>query len=116
VRVWQAAKDAGHLTPDLEAACGARATELVQPAQRPAEEPVEGEVVDEAPAPSEQNPDVIWQQILAVAGDLGATTSQVTTDFEQYMALSPAEASAGELATYLAKLEQKGLDETRVSA
>lgn len=79
---------------------------------------IEGEVVEEQPQLSagEQDPDALWQHILKLGGELGADLSTVTADFEQHMALAPAEASAGELAAYLQKLQSQGLDEMAVSA
>lgn len=106
--IWRHAKENGFLDPDLEGACATRATELAAAVSHE-EAPVQGVVVEDPPVT--QDADAIWQQILKLGGELGATLAVVTSDFEQHMALSPAEASAGELQAYLVKLQQQGIDQ-----
>lgn len=59
-----------------------------------------------APAVEEPNPDAIWQQIVATAGRLGMTTSQVQADCAARLGgVLPEEASGTELGMYLKHLE-----------
>lgn len=120
LEIFDRAKAAGILggnvpaTHPLYVAIGERGRALSAAEAKPqgsADEPVDAVVVDESPAASEADPDVVWQQILATAGDLGADLGTVTRDFEQRMALAPGEASAGELQTYLGLLRTEGLDQ-----
>lgn len=74
------------------------------------DEVVEAEIVPDQPA-SNDDAEALWDKILALAVELGATNQQVSADFEQHMALSPGEASAGELAAYLTKLQEQGIDQ-----
>lgn len=89
----------------------ARAAEIngAQAAATPApDEPVDAEIVpDKQPAvdPGE-DPDAVWQLVLAEAGRQGMTTADLEQDFAQRMGgLSTATASAGELRHYLTQLE-----------
>lgn len=88
----------------------AKATELKAAQDAAAAQPDEdgaypGEIVADA---ATQDPDAIWQGILAAAGDLGLTTSKLTEDFKTRMGIIPDEASAAELAAYLDILGEKG--------
>lgn len=78
--------------------------DTAQPAQAPAADgTADAELVDE-----QGDPDTVWQKVLAVAGDLGMSLSDVTGDFEQRYAMNPGSASAGELAAYLEVLRSEG--------
>lgn len=125
--LWYEARDAGHMTAGLSEHLQKRAQELAPPAaeeQAPAAEPVpdedgayEAEVVEDttptptappvAAAPSvdgDPDPDTVWQQILAAAGDRGWGLTEVVADFKVSMSIIPDEASGAELAAYLHQL------------
>lgn len=122
--LWYQARDAGHMTAGLSEHLQKRAQELAPPAaeeQAPAAEPVpdedgayEAEVVDDPPAdapaaaaPSvdgDPDPDTVWQQILAAAGERGWGLTEVVADFKVSMSIIPDEASGAELAAYLHQL------------
>jgi len=55
-----------------------------------------------------QDPDAIWQGILAAAGDLGLTTTQLNADFLKRMGIAAPVASGPELAAYLTILTEQG--------
>jgi hypothetical protein len=58
-----------------------------------------------ASAAAETDPDVVWQQIVAAAGDLGWTMSQLEAEYAKgNLGTMPDEASAGELAGFLEHL------------
>lgn len=96
--MWKYLNDHGALdTNGLGDKIMARVQELQQAGKgQPAGDaaPVEGEIVPD-------DPDTVWQRVLAVAGERGMSLSDVTADYEQRYAVSPGEASAGELAAYL---------------
>ena len=118
--VWDRAKNAGLVgagaadTPQARAfveAWKSRAHELKdaearqQQSARPAEQPDEEGVVDAELV--DDDPQAIWNQILEAAGNAGMTEPQLRQDFAERMGgLDSSEASAGELAAYLAKLQQ----------
>ena len=116
--IWDEAREAGLVGSSSEAtgqrdafvrAWKARAQELKaaeQPAPDQGPQPEADGVVDAELV--EDDPQVVWQQILAAAGDQGMTETQLREDFAARMGgLDSSEASAGELATYLRMLEQE---------
>lgn len=102
--IWKDLHAAGALTPELDAACKARAQELT-PAEEPAaaEEPVAAELVDDGGPDA----DAVWRQILEVAGTVPMTETQLRKDFAAKAGVSPDQASAGELTAYLAGLREQ---------
>jgi hypothetical protein len=87
--VWQAAIDAGHMDDDLNTALDVLAREITA-----------GGRPDQA-APTTENPDVLWSQIVAIA-PADWTTQQLIDDFARESGgLLPEDASATELKTYL---------------
>lgn len=78
----------------------------------PASEPPEpdDEVFDAEVVPEgDDDADLLWEECLKTAGELGAKLPQVTSDFEQRYALNPSQASASELRTYLEVLKAEGI-------
>lgn len=113
--VWDKAREAGLVGSTSEAtaqrdafvqAWKARAQEL-KAAEQPAPGPEpDGDGVVDAEL-VEDDPQVVWQQILAAAGDEGMTETQLREDFAARMGgLDSSEASAAELAAYLQMLRQ----------
>lgn len=113
--IWKFLKAHDALTPELETACTDRASVLTAQAaapSEPVEEVAEGEIVDDTPPATGQDagdPDAVWQQVLAAAGEQGMSLSEVTADFEQRYAMAPVEASAGELRAYVELLKTGAL-------
>lgn len=68
---------------------------------------VDAELVpDEQTAPTEENADAVWQQVLAVGGQQGMSLGDVEDDFSARMGgLLSSDASAGELRHYLGLLQ-----------
>lgn len=108
--LWNQARDAGHMTQGLNDYLHKRHTELSGPVPGAEEdEPVDAEFVDEpgaAAAPAgDDDADLIWQQILKQAGELGWGLTQVASDFKESMGVIPDEASATELQAYLTQMQ-----------
>lgn len=99
--MWRFLKGHDALTPELEGACADRAAEIAAQAESA---PAQGEPVED-----DADPDVVWQQVLAAAGEKGMSLSDVTGDFEQRYAMNPGSASAGELAAYLLVLQSESV-------
>lgn len=118
--LWYQANEAGHMTQGLSDHLQRRAADLgtasIAPptADAPAEDVAEGEVVDAVPAPSLAaggdpgvEPDVVWAQIVKVAGEGGMTLPDVQDHFSSRMGgLSAGDASAAELQAYLTILTE----------
>jgi hypothetical protein len=110
--LWHKANQAGHMTQGLSDHLQQRATALKEAGTPPAQEVADdevavGEVVEDSPATAgapaaELDPDVVWQQIIKVAGEGGMTLPDVQDHFSARMGgLSSADASAAELQAYL---------------
>jgi len=74
---------------------------------------VDAELVPDQPEPAaaptleNEDPNVVWQTVLARAGQLGMTSADLEDDFASRMGgLTAAEATAAEMRAYLAKLEE----------
>lgn len=119
--VWEIAKGQGLVgaqstaTPERDyfvATWKARAQDLKATASAPppgAQEPdedgaVDAELVQEPAGAAAEDPDAIWQQILAQAGGLGWDLDQVASDFRGSMGMIPDEATAAELSAYLQQM------------
>ncbi len=102
--VWKAAKAAGHLTDDLDGALSGRAADI----QAAAQQQPQSVAADPRPEPVGPDADAVWERIIAAAGDLDMTTSQIEAEFAEANAgLLPESASAGELQVYLDQLQQR---------
>lgn len=112
--IWKQAKAAGHLTQGLHEHLAKRAAEL-EPADEVVsagqtvddEGAVEAEIVAEtSTADAGEDPDAVWQQVLAAAGRAGMTLADVEDDFARRMGgLTSDSASAAELRHYLGLLQ-----------
>ncbi|WP_122262183.1 hypothetical protein [Ornithinimicrobium cerasi] len=100
--LWKQAAEAGHLDEDLKDTLLERVRALTPAA--PVDEPVDAEVVEDAPADPEADRMAVWQQLLAAAGAKGASQSDVTQDVEfitsKLLHECTAEDLRGVLATY----------------
>ncbi|MBA2952151.1 hypothetical protein GON03_19225 [Nocardioides sp. MAH-18] len=114
--LWRQANAAGHMTQGLSEHLQQRVSDLTtaEPPARSEPQPdadgaYEAEVVEDQPAPAgTDDPDAIWQQIVATAGHAGMTTSQLRDDFPARMGgLLPDEATAAELRAYLQVLTKE---------
>lgn len=111
--IYEQAKDAGLFhgpintlakpVQDLYRAIGDRGRALSEEPVEGTGETVAGQVVEE----EQGDPDAVWQQVLAVAGRLGWSLPQVSTDFVGRYGMSPDSASAGELGAYLQVLKSE---------
>lgn len=113
--VWRAAKSAGHmsdaLAAELKAIADAKAVERAAPAE-PEVEVVEGELVEDAPAAPTggEDPDLMWQRVLAECGRRGMTLADVEEDFPARMGgLMADSATAVEMSAYLGLLAGEGV-------
>jgi hypothetical protein len=116
--LWRQANAAGHMTQGLSEHLQQRVTEI-NAQQTPAAGVPQGED-DHSPGPSspapaepdadgvvdaevveEDDPDKVWQDVVAAAGRLGWTTQQLHEDFKNRMGMVADVASAGELTAYL---------------
>lgn len=112
--IWWKAKNAGHMTDQLEAELGQVATSLASatgqapkqtapPAEPDSEGVYDADVVED-PA-SDGDADAVWQQVLAAAGLQGMTQDDVLEGFAAFSGgVTAATATAGELSAYLEHL------------
>jgi hypothetical protein len=101
--IWHRAKAAGHMNPELHAAIG-----LIGQALKNRESGAGETPPADRPAEPDLNKDVLWQQILAVAGGLDWDLSIVTEDFAfKNEGLIPADATPQQLDAYLADLQKR---------
>lgn len=103
-KVWQSAKDAGHLTDELKAQLTPIGEALHAAAERE-RALVTGDALREAVAPPVGDPDELWMLIVGKTPE-GWTTAYLEQDFAEYTGgVAPADASPQELAGYLAQLK-----------
>lgn len=110
--IWKQARVAGHMNDGLNAACQAFVAQLEPPALEGGAQPDEDGVVDavvvEDPpptsAPAAPGTDVLYQQCVAAAGDLGMTLWAMEAAFEEGAKIPMGDATATQLQGFLQHL------------
>jgi hypothetical protein len=114
--LWQRARDAGHMTQGLDQFLRDRAAEIkaaggqavgagadrAAPSPHTPDPAPDGDGVVDAELVEEPDPDVVWAEIVKVAGELGDTLPQVQDDVAAFLGGTTAgEASGAELQSFL---------------
>lgn len=109
--IWWKAKNAGHMTDQLEAELKVvgdalkAAVEKPPPAQPDADGVYEGDVVEDREAAAAEE-DAVWHRILTVAGQRGMTLTDTQAAYAEFSGgVEASTASAAELQAYLEHLE-----------
>lgn len=96
--LWRKAGQAGHLTDDLKAAIQARVEQLTpntdEPAPPDADGVVEAEVVEDDDTDEKAR---VWQQVVAAAGQVGISSSELANEVEANTGKTPADATVDDL-------------------
>lgn len=105
--IYRKAVQAGDMTPTLEGQLKAIAAKLdvkqavAEPELPVDEEPIEAEVVDD------NDPSLLWMQILAAAGGYGWTTDQVEAKFaDKHDGVMPGSAESAQLKAFLVAVKR----------